>query len=30
MRYAVLVVRGDVAQGPIKDIPMKELLGQLQ
>ena len=25
-----LVVRGDVAQGPIKDIPMKELLGQLQ
>ena len=25
-----LVVRGDVAQGPTKDIPMKELLGQLQ
>ena len=24
-----LVVRGDVAQGPIKDIPMKELLQQL-
>ena len=25
-----LIVKGDVAQGPTKDIPMKELLRQLQ